>query len=100
MLCTYSISTASSARGNPCTDSEAKRMPRVRTRNKFVELAEKRVVKTIRAIRLVGNLSNKSNYSYTDADALKIIRALDDEVKILKRRFETGSASEGIQFKL
>lgn len=75
-------------------------MPKARNRAKFVELAEKRVVKAIRAIRLVGNLSNRNNYLYSDGDATKVIKALEDEVKVLRKRFETGSASEEIQFKL
>ncbi|MDI6854369.1 MAG: hypothetical protein QME75_12290 [Deltaproteobacteria bacterium] len=75
-------------------------MEREKDREKFVELAEKRVSKAIKDIRLVGNLSNKSNYSYTDEDVRKIIRALDAEVKKLKQRFETQGVSEEIVFKL
>ena len=33
-------------------------------REKFVELAEKRVSKTLRDLQLIGNLSNRSNYQY------------------------------------
>jgi len=69
-------------------------------RAKFVELAEKRVTKAIKDIRLIGNLSNKGNYRYTDEDVKKIIRALDAEVKKLKHRFETRGGSEEIVFKL
>lgn len=69
-------------------------------RAKFIELAEKRVTKAIKDIRLIGNLSNKGNYSYTDEDVRKIIRALDGEVKRLKQRFETQGSSEDILFKL
>jgi len=38
---------------------------------KFVELAGKRVANAIKDIRLIGNLSNKSNYSYADEDVKK-----------------------------
>lgn len=69
-------------------------------RDKFVELAEKRTVKAIKAVRLIGNLSNKTNYSYTDADVKKIITALDNELKSLKRRFETTSTEADVEFKL
>ncbi len=62
-----------------------------RDRNaKFVELANKRVNKTIKDIQLVGNLSNKAIYSYDEAQAKKIIRALQKELDIMKARF-TGS---------
>ena len=69
-------------------------------RTKFVELAEKRVSKAIKDIRLIGNLSNKSNYTYGDEDVKKIIRALDSEVKKLKQRFENHGSQEEIVFKL
>lgn len=65
-----------------------------RDRNaKFIELANKRVNKTIKDIRLVGNLSNKAAYSYDDTQARKIIKVLQRELDILKTRF-TGSDSD------
>lgn len=75
-------------------------MEREKDRSKFVELAEKRVSKAIKDIRLIGNLSNKSNYSYTDEDVRKIIRALDSEVKKLKQRFNSLGVQNEIIFKL
>ena len=36
------------------------------SRERFVDLAQKRVNKTVNDIRLIGNLSNKTNYSYTE----------------------------------
>ena len=41
---------------------------------KFKELAEKRVNRAIKDLQLIGNLANKSNYSYTEADAKKSLR--------------------------
>ena len=35
-----------------------------KSRGKFVELAEKRVNKSIKDLRLIGNLANKTNYDY------------------------------------
>jgi len=75
-------------------------MEREKDRLKFVELAEKRVTRAIKDIRLIGNLSNKSNYSYTDQDVRKIIRALEAEIKKLKQRFESRGTAEEIVFKL
>ncbi len=63
-------------------------------RQKFVELAEKRTNKAIDYIRLVGNLANKNNYQYTDADAKAILRALDDELKALRVKFEQSNKGE------
>ncbi|MCI0558704.1 MAG: hypothetical protein MN733_09430 [Nitrososphaera sp.] len=69
-------------------------------RDKFVELAEKRVSRVIKDIRLVGNLSNKSNYTYTQEDVRKIITVLRGELDALKARFDaTGSDSKPV-FKL
>lgn len=75
-------------------------MPVDRSREKFILLAEARVTKAIKALRLVGNLSNKSNYKYTDEDAKKIIKALEGELKQLKSRFESYENSNGVTFKL
>jgi len=75
-------------------------MERANDRAKFVELAEKRVIRAIKDIRLIGNLSNKSNYSYTEEDVRKIIRALDREIKNLGQRFASHGASDEIVFKL
>lgn len=64
-------------------DNVYRRDPRV----KFVELANKRVTKAIKDLRLVGNLANKRSYIYEDADAKKIIRALQRELDVIKARF-------------
>jgi transcription elongation GreA/GreB family factor len=75
-------------------------MERGKDRAKFVELAEKRVCRAIKDIRLIGNLSNKSNYSYTEEDVRKITRALEAEVKKLKQRFESHGVADEVIFKL
>jgi len=75
-------------------------MEREKDRGKFVELAEKRVARAMKDLRLIGNLSNKSNYSYTDEDVRKIIKALEAEIRKLKIRFEKHGASDEIDFKL
>lgn len=69
-------------------------------RDKFVSLAEKRVTKTIKDIRLIGNLSNKNNYSYEEKDVRKIISTLEDEVKTLKARFAADDVKSEVTFKL
>ena len=53
-------------------------------REKFVTLAEKRTTKALQAISVIGNLSNKSNYTYTEEDIKKIKKALVEQInKIL-----------------
>lgn len=57
-------------------------------KEKFVELANKRVTKAIKDLRLVGNLANRRAYKYEEADARKIIRALQQELDVVKARFQ------------
>jgi hypothetical protein len=68
-------------------------------RKKFVELAQKRVNRLLRELRLVGNLSNRSNYSFTDDEVRKIFSAIEAELRAAKRRFGDSSAGEGGTFK-
>lgn len=63
-------------------------------RQKFAELAEKRVNKAIKDIRLIGNLSNKNNYAFDYGDVRKIMKALDEEMKTLKSRFAKAHLSD------
>lgn len=69
-------------------------------RAKFVELANKRVNAAIRAIRLVGNLANRSNYEYTEDEAKRIVRAIQKELDVTRAKFgDGGTPSEG-EFRL
>ena len=69
-------------------------------RKKFVDLAEKRVSKALRDLKLIGNLSNRSNYSYTQEDSQKIVKALRRGVDECRARFEQGGKDEDEVFKL
>jgi hypothetical protein len=75
-------------------------MKNSKNRQKFVDLANKRVTRALKDLRLIGNLSNKTNYSYTDQDVRKIVSALEREVKDLKRKFTTKTESDDVVFKL
>lgn len=67
------------------------------SREKFVDLAEKRVTKALKDIRLIGNLSNRSNYTYTEEDVRKIHLALKKAVEDMKGRFDRkGSEDEDV----
>ena len=68
-------------------------------RRKFVELAEKRTNRAINDIRLVGNLANRSNYEYSEADSKAIVRAIEEELRALKAKFEQSSRGDK-EFKL
>jgi hypothetical protein len=69
-------------------------------RERFVGLAQNRVNKTINDIRLIGNLSNKTNYSYTEEDVKKIYSALKAALDEMKVRFEIKAAQEKEVFRL
>jgi len=69
-------------------------------RERFVDLAQKRVNKTVNDIRLIGNLSNKTNYSYTEEDVKKIYSALKTALDEMKVRFEIKASEEKEIFKL
>ena len=71
-----------------------------KNRDKFVELAEKRMRRTLKDIRLVGNLSNRSNYKYTNEDIKKIYKALRIAIDEMKSRFERKGDDEEIDFRL
>lgn len=68
--------------------------------DRFVTLAEKRVNRALDQLRLIGNLSNRHNYSYTDEDAHRIVAALEGEVRQLKRRFSSEVEGDRPRFTL
>jgi|TARA_Y100000031_G_C8081215_1_gene319745 hypothetical protein len=66
----------------------------------FIKLAEKRVNNAIKQLRLVGNLSNKSNYTYSDSQANKIINTLNAELNEMKVRFKMHMKNKSKEFKI
>lgn len=70
-------------------------MVRAVDRQKFVQLAEARVNKTLKDIQLIGNLSNRSNYDYTDEDVERIFKALSQEISACRKRFELSKRKNG-----
>jgi hypothetical protein len=72
-----------------------------RSRENFVRLAEARVVKLLHGLDLLGNLSNKSNYSYDEEDAKKIFHTLRKKLREIEMRFEVQAGKRsGETFKL
>lgn len=71
-----------------------------RKRDKFVALAERRVNRTLDDFRLIGNLSNKRNYEYSEEDAKKIVQALEAGLRDVKQKFLKGAAEDQKTFKL
>ncbi|MCG7870500.1 MAG: hypothetical protein JAZ11_00170 [Candidatus Thiodiazotropha lotti] len=69
-------------------------------RDKFIRLANKRVNSAIKSLVLIGNLSNRTNYDYTDADVEKIFTALNKELKACRERFINSSSKRDKEFSL
>lgn len=57
--------------------------------DKFKRLASSRTNKIIDMIDLLGNLANKSNYEYSEADVDKIFRAIESSLRNAKSKFST-----------
>ena len=69
-------------------------------RDNFIRLAEGRVTRAIDSIRVIGNLSNRSNYEYTEEDSKRIIDALQIEISALKVQFKPRpSTKKGFKLK-
>jgi len=69
-------------------------------KDKFVLLVEKRVNRALKSIQVIGNLSNRSLYDYSDEDVRQITKALEDEIKELKRRYESPKKDREPGFRL
>ena len=68
--------------------------------DKFRRLAEKRTNNLLEGFRKLGNLSNKSNYEYTDKQVKKIFAALSKELNKTKNLFQQDGNSNENKFKL
>lgn len=69
-------------------------------RAKFRKLAESRVNRAIKDLRLIGNLSNKSAYDFEDDDIRKIFRVLHRELEGAKGRFGGARNAKEEDFRL
>lgn len=69
-------------------------------RANFVRIAESRTSRALQAIRTIGNLANRSNYEFTEADVRQIRRALMDEVEAMSKRFTVSDSRSRPVFKL
>ena len=58
---------------------------------RFKRVAEKRTNRILNDLRLLGNTSNKSLYSYTRADIDKIFNAVDTRKTEIRAKFKTSN---------
>ena len=75
-------------------------MKREDPRARFTRLATARVNKALKAIALVGNLSERSNYSYSDSDVTRIFGVLEQELRDCRLRFASAGRRKPREFKL
>lgn len=68
-------------------------------RERFVRIAENRTNKILEQIRLLGNCSNKHNYSYSDEDVKKIFSVIENELKETKMKYFSQSNKEKFKLK-
>lgn len=63
-------------------------------REKFNRLAAYRTNAVLDKLRILGNLSNRSNYDYDEAALRKIFNAIEEQVRLLKTRFTSKKRRE------
>jgi hypothetical protein len=61
---------------------------------KFKRLANQRTNRILEDLRILGNLSNKSTYSYSEEATRKIFQAIDNQLKSTKLRFKGSDKKE------
>ena len=66
---------------------------------RFKRIAEKRVSKAARSIRLVGTLGNRSLYEATDEERKEIITYLEGSLRQMKKDLEKKTQKDNEEFK-
>ena len=62
-------------------------------KEKFKRLANKRVNKSLISLKLVSNLANKKNYSFSEKEVKQIMSQLNIEIQNLKKQFKKNLTS-------
>ena len=65
---------------------------------KFERLAQKRVSEVMNRLRLIGNLSDKRNYSFTNDHVREMFDAIESELRVAKNRFKTDTVEGQSEF--
>ena len=61
-----------------------------KSRENFVRLAESRTNKVLKDLDLLSNLSNRSNYAYSEKDVQKIFTVIAKKLKMVQSKFDAG----------
>ncbi len=69
-------------------------------RERFKNVASKRVQKVLDSIDSLAKCSNRNNYDYTDEDVTKMLKAVKEQIKILEISFteKTRSRTKTFEF--
>lgn len=67
-------------------------------KERFQRVATRRVNKALEALRLIGNVGNRSLYSYTDAEIEKMFGALENKILEIKGKFRTEKKGGNFKF--
>lgn len=71
---------------------------RIAKADAFKKIAEKRTVRVLDSLRLLGQCANRRSYEYTDSQANKIFREIRNALRDTEQRFKDGNRKT--QFKL
>ena len=63
-------------------------------RDKFKRLANIRVNNTLKDLDLIGNLSNSSNYDYSDEEVKKIFSSINSRIKDVQNKFKEKNSNK------
>lgn len=69
-------------------------------RDAFIRIGEQRMKVLIKALRTLGNLSNRNAYDYSPDDTERMVQTLYGEVEDFQKRMENRKRSVGFSFRL
>ena len=64
------------------------------TDSRFKRLAKQRGERALKNIQLLGNLSNRNNYEYSEEDVRHVFSVIENELRAAKARFKTSRKRE------
>lgn len=64
---------------------------------KFVRLATTRGNRVLKDLELLGNLSHRGNYEYSEEEVRKLFNQIDAAVRETKMRFTSNNIKRGIE---
>jgi hypothetical protein len=69
------------------------RQTRENKRQRFKNVAPRRVQRVLDSLENLSKCANKRNYEYTEEEVRKMLRAINDKLSLLKSAFSSSSGS-------